>query len=100
MDGRPFTVVGVLPRDFHFLQTDFELWMPFAVDEDFRGRDEHSISVWGRLAPGVSLEAAQTEFDTITRRLEAAYPDSCWASSRGMGGASPPTRRQSSAVSR
>ena len=75
MDGRPFTVVGVLPRDFHFLQTDFDLWMPFAVDEDFRGRDEHSISVWGRLAPGVSLEAAQTEFDAITRRLEAAYPD-------------------------
>ena len=75
MDGRPFTVVGVLPRDFHFLQTDFDLWMPFAVDEDFRGRDEHSISVWGRLAPGVSLEAAQTELDTITRRLETAYPD-------------------------
>ena len=75
IDGQPFTVIGVLPRGFYFLQPDFEMWMPFAVDEDFRGRDEHSISVWARLAPGVSREAAQAELDTITRRLETAYPD-------------------------
>ena len=75
IDGQPFTVIGVLPRGFYFLQPDFEMWMPFAVDEDFRGRDEHSISVWARLAPGVSRETAQAELDTITRRLETAYPD-------------------------
>ena len=75
IDGEPFTVVGVLPRGFYFLQPDFEMWMPFAVDDSFRGRDEHSISVWGRLAPGVTREAAQAELDTITRQLAIAYPD-------------------------
>ena len=75
IDGQPFSVIGVLPRGFYFLQPDFEMWMPFAVDENFRGRDEHSISVWARLAPGVSREAAQAELDAITRRLETAYPD-------------------------
>ena len=75
VDGEPFTVVGVLPRGFHFLQTDFEMWMPLAVDEGFQVRDDHSVSVWARLAPGVSREAAQAELDAITRRLEVAYPD-------------------------
>ncbi len=75
VDGQPFTVVGVLPRDFHFLQTDFEMWMPLAADEHFRERDDHSVSVWARLAAGVSREAAQAELDAITRRLEVAYPD-------------------------
>ena len=75
IDGQPFSVIGVLPRGFYFLQPDFEMWMPFAVDENFRGRDEHSISVWARLVPGVSPEAAQAELDAITRRLETAYPD-------------------------
>ena len=75
IDGQSFTVIGVLPRGFYFLQPDFEMWMPFVVDEHFRGRDEHSVSVWARLVPGVSREAAQAELDTITRRLETAYPD-------------------------
>ena len=75
IDGQPFSVIGVLPRGFYFLQPDFEMWMPFAVDENFRGRGEHSISVWARLSPGVSREAAQAELDAITRRLETAYPD-------------------------
>ncbi len=74
IDGRPFTVVGVLPNDFYFLQPDFEMWMPFPVDADFRARDDHSIVVYARLAPDVSLGAAQAEMDAISRRLETAYP--------------------------
>ena len=91
IDGRPFTVIGVLPRGFYFLQPDFEMWMPFAVDEDFRGRDEHSISVWGRLRAGVSREAAQAELDAVTRRLETAYPDT----NQGWGAAVVPVYPQS-----
>jgi putative ABC transport system permease protein len=75
IDGRPFTVIGVLPDDFYFLQSDFEMWMPFSVDADFRGRDDHSVVVYARLAPGVSLAEAQAEMDTIAGRLEIAYPD-------------------------
>ena len=79
IDGQPFTVIGVLPRGFYFLQPDFEMWMPFAVDEDFRGRDEHSISVWARLAPGVSLRTSRT----------------CCSSARGYASGSSPCGRQS-----
>ena len=75
IDGRPFSVIGVLPADFYFLQPDFEMWMPFTVDADFRGRDVHSISVLARLATGVSQAEAQAEMDTITSRLAAAYPE-------------------------
>ena len=90
IDGRPFTVIGVLPRGFYFLQPDFEMWMPFVVDENFRGRDEHSISVWARLRPGVTREAAQSDLDAVTRRLESAYPDT----NHGWGAAVVPVHPQ------
>ena len=75
IDGRPFTVVGVLPEDFCFLQPDFELWMPLAVDDEFHSRDDHSVMVFGRLAPGVSMKQAQSEMDSISAGLERDYPN-------------------------
>jgi len=75
IDGRPFTVVGILPADFCFLQPDLELWMPLAVDNQFHARDDHSVMVFGRLAPGVSMAQAQSEMDSITGGLERSHPD-------------------------
>ena len=66
------------------------MWMPFVVDENFRGRDEHSISVWARLRPGVTREAAQSDLDAVTRRLESAYPDT----NQGWGAAVVPVHPQ------
>jgi len=75
IDGRPFTVVGILPADFCFLQPDLELWMPLSVDNELNARDDHSVMVFGRLAPGVSMAQAQSEMDSISRGLERSYPD-------------------------
>ena len=75
IDGRPFTVVGILPADFCFLQPDLELWMPLTVDDDFHARDDHSVMVLGRLAPGVSMAQAQSEMDSISGGLERTHPD-------------------------
>jgi putative ABC transport system permease protein len=75
IDGRPFTVVGVLPADFCFLQPDLAVWMPLAVDDRFRVRDDHSVMVFGRLAQGVSIAQAQSEMDSISGALERSHPD-------------------------
>jgi putative ABC transport system permease protein len=75
VDARPFTVVGVLPRDFQFYQPDLDLWMPLAVDAGLRDRQNHSVMVFGRLAPNVSVAQAQSELDGITRQLEHEYPE-------------------------
>jgi len=83
IDAQPYVVIGVLPQDFHFLQRDFELWMPFALDPKLRGQSDHSRAIFARLAPGASIEQAQTEIDAIARALERARP----ATNAGWGAA-------------
>ena len=75
IDGQPFTVIGVLPAEFCFLQPDLELWMPLSIDNDFATRYDHSVQVYGRLAPGVFIAQAQAEMDSISARLERAHPE-------------------------
>jgi putative ABC transport system permease protein len=77
IDAQPFTVVGVLPRDFWFypiLGKDVEIWMPFALEAAELNRDARSIMVHGLLKPGVSIDQARAEMDSLAVRLEQQYP--------------------------
>ena len=82
LEGKSFTVVGVMPPDFEFpIQNDpVELWTTIAGDAsgttpvtDQRGA--HFLQVIGRLKPGVTTEQAQAEITAIAARLEQQYPD-------------------------
>jgi putative ABC transport system permease protein len=83
IDGKPFTIAGVMPAGFSLHETRGEsrdqLWIPFAQEFDARKlavRDEvYQLRVWARLKPGVSIEQAQAEMDVIARRLERQFPD-------------------------
>jgi putative ABC transport system permease protein len=74
LDGRAFTVVGVMPEDFDFpLTTD--VWAPLALTPRERAeRGARTLAVMGRLAPGIPLAAAKAELTTIAGRLERQYP--------------------------
>jgi putative ABC transport system permease protein len=82
----PYFVVGVAGADVHFppLSADYNLgvagigdsvdfWMPELPDPT--RRDNGDFDVIARLRPGVSLEHAQSEMDTISRNLAVAHPD-------------------------
>lgn len=72
----PFTIVGVLPPDFH-LMFQPDLWHPLQDVRPITGvRRNHFFLLVGRLRDGVTLREAQQEVDVISRRLEEAYPDS------------------------
>jgi putative ABC transport system permease protein len=82
LEGRPFTVIGVMPAGFEFpIQNDpVELWTTIAGDAsgeepvtDQRGA--HFLQVIARLKPGVTEEQAQSDLSTIAARLEQQYPD-------------------------
>src|SRR3954468_7294356 len=78
LDNRPFTVVGVMPRDFELFQPA-DVYVPFGpwaatLPED-RGWHPGIFPI-ARLADGVSIEAARVEMDTIARQLEAQFPES------------------------
>ena len=73
---RPFTIVGILPPDFH-LMFGADLWHPVQDVRPITGvRRNHFFLLIGRLREGVSLGEAQEELDLISRRLEEAYPAS------------------------
>jgi putative ABC transport system permease protein len=77
LDNRPYTVVGVLPPSFELFQPA-DLYVPFGpwaatLPED-RGWHPGIFPI-ARLKPGVSLEQARVEMDTIARQLEAEHRD-------------------------
>ena len=82
IDGKPFTVVGVMPHGFQFpIQNDpIDLWTTIAGDATGKEpvtdqRGAHFLRVIGRLKPGVTEAQALADADTIANRLEQQYPD-------------------------
>jgi putative ABC transport system permease protein len=76
LNGNPTTVVGVMPADFEFPGAFSELWtaLRFAGDQP-PSRGAHFLYTRARLKPGVTLQQAQAEMDTIAARLRQQYPD-------------------------
>jgi hypothetical protein len=74
LGGTPTTVVGVMPDGFRF-PIDHQYWVPLRVrpQQDTR-RQGPGIFMFGRLAPGVTLEQAQAEATAIGQRVAAAFP--------------------------
>ncbi len=72
IDGEPVTVVGIMPEEFAF--PDYaDLWMPLRRDPD-GNRGAHNLAVVGRLAPGVTLDQAETDLQSIAADLARQYP--------------------------
>jgi putative ABC transport system permease protein len=75
VDGKPFTIVGVMGKGFDF-PTSAEAWLPMAFDAKQRvERDNRPLWVIGHLKPGVSSEQGKAEMLTIAQHQAAAYPD-------------------------
>jgi putative ABC transport system permease protein len=76
LDGRPVTVVGIAPDRFKFLEP-YDLWFPAPfLAKGMQTRKSHFLRPVGLVKSGVSLAQAQSELDTIARRLETGFPDS------------------------
>jgi predicted permease len=78
LNDLPYVVVGILPPEFRFPKIHggipgLELWTPLPL-ESLPYRGAPYLSVFARLKPGLPLETAQAELNTIARRLEIAYP--------------------------
>ena len=77
LDEKPHTIVGVLPPDLRVPRVgDVDVWLPLAWDpRDESRRDWRGFVAAGRLAPGVSVAAAQDELRSIHVALSKAHPD-------------------------
>jgi putative ABC transport system permease protein len=73
LNGITRTVIGVMPPRFNYPK-GAELYGPLAITPELaRNRTFHSYLVIGRLKPGVTMAAAQSDLDTIASRLEKQY---------------------------
>ena len=72
INNNPHTVVGVMPPRFKFPQ-DGELWVPIAPLLSNDRREWRAVDVYGRLAPGATIEQADREIAAITERIQTQY---------------------------
>ena len=76
VDGKPFTVVGILPKEFNFPVNGSEIWTPLAFDaKEQADRGGHYLEVIGRLKPGITRAQAQSEIDSISQRTQREFPE-------------------------
>jgi putative ABC transport system permease protein len=86
LDGKDYSVVGVMPSNFNLLLRSSsrsfqpsEVYVPIgqwgnpALLNRGAGLGLHGV---GRLRPGIKVEQAQADMDRVTRNLAVAYPDS------------------------
>jgi predicted permease len=76
INGKPATIVGVMPQGFAFPANE-ELWLPLFSEFPPRPRTDPAnigVAVLGILKPGVSIDQANAEFTAFARRFAAAYP--------------------------
>jgi len=75
LDGKPATIVGVLPHDFEFAPArSAPLWVPIHQTGDLiTRRSLHWLSVLGRLAPGFSPAQARAEMQGVSVQLTQEF---------------------------
>jgi putative ABC transport system permease protein len=90
LDGDPYTIVGVMGPAMN--KPGFaQMWVPQALTPvQAAVRNNHNFLAVGRLKPGVTLQQAQSEMNTISQRLEQAYP----ADDKGWGAVLHPLREE------
>ena len=92
LDGRSYTIIGVMPKGFQFPKTEdlpsyfqtsaqSDLWTPIGLTgEQLANRESHNKSVIARLKPGITVARAQSEIEAISNRIAEQYPEA-----RGWG---------------
>ena len=76
LDGKPASIVGVLPRDFEFAPANSApVWVPIHQTGDLiTRRSLHWLTVVGRIAPGFSPVQARAEMQSVNAQLTQEHP--------------------------
>jgi putative ABC transport system permease protein len=75
LDGKPFTVLGVMPSGIAFPEKT-EIWRPITFPLRRMGRTARFLDVVARLKPGIAPDQAQARLEVLAQTLEQENPDS------------------------
>jgi putative ABC transport system permease protein len=76
ISGQPFTIVGVMPANFDFIDPDVRLWIPVAFTAE--EKTVHHSNNWydiGRLKSGATLEQAQAQISALNNENLERFPE-------------------------
>jgi predicted permease len=76
VSGQPFTIVGVMPAGFDFIDPDVRLWMPVAFTAE--EKTVHHSNNWshiGRLKPGATLAQVQAQVNALNNENFERFPE-------------------------
>ena len=77
LGGEPYKIIGVLPREFVFLDPEVQLFRPAAFsarEQSDESRHSNNWQQFGRLKPGATLEQAQSQLDAINAANFQRFP--------------------------
>jgi len=75
LNGRPFTVTGVMPPNFLFFDPKVRFWIPLALsDQQKQGRHNNNWYNIGRLKPRATLAQAQAQVDALNAANLERFP--------------------------
>jgi putative ABC transport system permease protein len=72
--GAPFSVVGVMPPGFSFLDKGVDVWFPIGFTAQSRTPRGRSLTVVGRLKPGITDARAQLDMTRVSANLTQMFP--------------------------
>ncbi|HKN84759.1 MAG TPA: ABC transporter permease [Pyrinomonadaceae bacterium] len=82
LNEHPTAIIGVMPASFVWhIQKGTEaskpadMWLPFQITNDLRRRRGRFASAVARLKPGVTMDQAKQEMNTIAARISQQYPE-------------------------
>ena len=76
LDGRDYTVIGVMPPSFTHPYPGVQLWTPLAAVESLTDdRKQRALRVIARLQPGVTRERAEAELRAVGEQAALEFPD-------------------------
>jgi len=73
LNGVPAVIIGVMPPQFEFPQTQ-KLWIPLAPVAASTARDSRNLTVFGKLAPTATMAAAHEALAAASATLGQQYP--------------------------
>ena len=78
LSGRPYTLIGVLPKGFHspaMWPRMPDVWVPIGLDPNVGRRDARMLRILGRLRPDVTIGQARAELSALAAALGIEHPD-------------------------
>ena len=76
INGLPYSIVGVMPAGFDFIDPDVRLWMPVALTP--QEKTTHHNNNWyhiGRLKPGATMAQAQAQVNALNDENLERFPE-------------------------